>query len=78
MTEVRMKNLFRMHIHPNVWLCLSLEVVRDHLLFSLFGFNKLFSLHRRFVPSVSRGFLKFKLKQKTFNLFSLCHPQGYP
>ena len=26
----RQKNLFRMHIHPNVWLGLSLEVVKDH------------------------------------------------
>jgi len=33
MTEVRMKNLFRMHIHHNVWLGLSLEVVKDHFLF---------------------------------------------
>ena len=29
MTEVRMKNLLRMHIHPDVWLGLSLEVVKD-------------------------------------------------
>ena len=71
MTEVRMKTLFRMHIHPNVWLGLSLEIVKDHsLFFFLFGFNLLYSLHRRFVPGVSRGFLKFKLKQKTYNLFS--------
>jgi len=41
MTEVRMKNLLRMHIHSNVWLGLSLEVVKDHFL----GFNLLYSFN---------------------------------
>ena len=62
MTEVRMKNLFRMHIHINVWLGLSLEVVKDQFLVYLLGFN------------FARGILKIELKQKTYNLFSLCHP----
>jgi len=30
------------------------------------------------VPGVAPGILKIDLKQKTYNLFSLCHPQGYP
>jgi len=30
------------------------------------------------VPGVGCGTVKIELKQKTYNLFSLCHPQGYP
>ena len=30
------------------------------------------------MPDVARGILKIELKQKAYNLFSLCHPQGYP
>ena len=71
MTEVRMKTLFRMHIHPNVWLGLSLEIVKDHsLFFFLFGFNLLYSSHcccnLAEVPSVARGILKLELKQRTY------------
>jgi len=36
--------------------------------------KKLFAVH----SGVSRGISKIVLKQKTYNLFSLWHPQGYP
>jgi len=64
-----MKNLFSMHIHPNVWhwLGLSLEVVKDHFCF-LFGFiiyfihchaplfrNLSFYYKLAEVPGVARG-----------------------
>ena len=95
MTEVRMKNLFRMHIHPTrmgaiadseVKQFLSLKVVKDHIFF-LIWIYLLYSLHRRlsflfiitsWSASVARGILKIELKQQTYNLFSLWHPQGYP
>jgi len=66
MTKVRMKNLFRVHIHPN-----RMDALRDSEVKQLFlsvkprrlefggskrpffvfkfGFNLLYSLHRRFV-----------------------------
>ena len=65
MTEVRMKNLFRMHIHPRMGairdseikqLFLNAKPVPRRLEFGgskrpvfLFRFNSLYSLHRRFV-----------------------------
>ena len=90
MTEVQMKNLSRMHIHPNRMgairdsevkqfflnakpqkLEFGLEVVKDHFL--KFGFNLLYTLHRRF-----EIFLFITNNTKNYNLFNLCHPQGYP
>ena len=64
MTEVRMKNLSRMHIHPNRMGAIKDSEVKELFLnakprrlefggskrpFFLFGFNLLYSLHCRFI-----------------------------
>ena len=103
-----MKNLFRIHIHPN-----RIGAVRDSEVKQLFlnakprriefgeskrpFFNFFISIEFTFfiappfcnlsfyykqadgaeVPGVNHEFKKIELEQKTYNLFSLCHPPGF-